>query len=64
MLILDHLEISHKKYKNGSYHNKAKENLGKTFLNKDTLESLLYKHASGAVLQSQMKTGVINGEQK
>lgn len=64
MLTLDHLEISRKKYKNGRYHSEAKENVGKTFFNKDTLESLLYKHASGAVLQSQMKKDVINGEQK
>lgn len=64
MLTLDHLEISRKKYKNGRYHSDAKENVGKTFFNKDTLESLLYKRASGAVLQSQMKKDVINGEQK
>lgn len=37
MLTLHHLKISHKKYKNDSYHSKAKENVGK-FINKDTLE--------------------------
>lgn len=50
MFILDHVEISHKKYKNGSYHSKAKENVGKKFINKDTLEWLVKNHTSKAVL--------------
>lgn len=37
-------------YKNDSYHGKAKENVGKKFTNKDTLERLAKKHTSEAVL--------------
>lgn len=50
MLTLDLLEISHKKSKNSCYRSKTKENVGKKFIEKDTLDWLVKKHTSEGVL--------------
>lgn len=50
MFTLDLLEISHKNSKNSCYRSKTKENAGKKFIEKDTLEWLVKKHTSEAVL--------------
>lgn len=50
MLMLDLLEISHKKSKNSCYRSKTKENVGKKFIEKDTLDWLVKKHTSEGVL--------------